>query len=367
MNNDIYIKLVEYGLIDSNQKLFIRYQKNMSIRLIKYEYLVIMSEEEGLYRLECLENDKYLSVYNNQFDNVDYQTNPVFLKYSLFFLFMDDISASIIPKFDYNQIVCIINDRLYLKKFLVCLNSDIITIFPYNYISNVQKKQPLDLMPSSTISNKIDRLPTNIITLEKLNPINNLSYNWLHIVGPSNLNLSNNLKKRHITYPSIQFTSIIYLKYILEYYDSFPKYILFLNKTPIYKRLINNKNCIYDIDKFILDSKKNMPKLIIDTRLSIEGKRIRYLSVDNKWGDWTNYNINQKNHQITIKLFWSYILKLNPNSSYFDYSENNTRLIPSEIIRKYSKQFYENLLIRLSSNIYMVKYIDVSWDTIFLL
>lgn len=366
MDKNRLIKLQKIGLIDKSQKWCETTRNDIRIIIANKEYIVLSTGQEAQYQLRRENSQLYLTYNLTNLDLIKYQKNDIFLEKSSFYLVYDDLLCSIFPVSNINLMITfdIADKLLYLKKTIVCLNKNLITVFNITFDNINYRDIPKKEIP------EITNVPTNEIKNENLVPFNKISilhqdnFGWLDLVIGNNIEMVPDYLQARIktSYKSVATnygTSIIYLNYIINNYDTLANKICFINSLPILKfdKVANKINI--GLESLISQSSTNL----IDMRVNITGDRISYLE-GKGWSKW--YNIEKfKQSKVTQPIFLTHILKYIPSNKYLEYASSNTRMISKDQIRKYPLSFYKLLSDKyINKKTYCLDYLDRSWDSL---
>jgi hypothetical protein len=350
MDVDVHL-LTQWGLVGEEQGIRSPPLRHCGVRIHNRVYRFHYSK--GCYQLSSEQDRTYLVYMNGQLDHVPLQKNNSFEEASQFILVLDTISCAVFPKKHPKMMVCVVDSQMHVKKCVVCLQHNIVTIF-----------EVVELQPPPT-TKKAVRAPISKHTtpLASLAPlISHQSFDWLHIVASSPKDIPPHLQNRvHLhSLPS----SIGYLLYIVQNYSELHGNILFLNETPIVKRNGNNQHAHTDVEPFIMEASRKRTYSYLDMRVMLDESVHRY-GYGDEWGAWHTGKVTST--VIQQPIFWSHILKMAPPQAYLEVSSSNTRLVPAAIIQKYPLEFYTDILHRFkTSSQYSLEHLNRMWDTIFI-
>lgn len=331
MDNKIIDILIKLKIIDKRQRFITTSRNDILIIINNKKYKAIPVGD--LYNSYFItKNNKYLVHNNGIVELVDYQTSKLFNTKSKFYLLYDDLLCSIIPIDEISQLVCSFNKKIYSKKYIICLDIKINTIFQLEF----KKPEEKINIKNKTETNNTDlvKVKKNTVLLDNLFRFSN--YDWLDIVSICNpklipVQMQKRLKKP-INTKLFNSESIWYLYYIINNYNNLPDKICFYNNLP------------FEIDHFILESKNWIIKhnTLIDCHIKLNETKIKYLNkINNKWGEWKHFN-NSKHKSITQVNFWTHILKLIPNK-YIEVITCNTYIVDKAQIKNYTLDFYKQI------------------------
>ena len=147
-------------------------------------------------------------------------------------------------------------------------------------------------------------------------------------------------------------TSLLYLEFIIDAYDSDYTTILFIDKfsligTNLYKLFYQGKT-----SKLISN---------LDGRITMDGYRIKYKKAG-QWGNWND--LYKKNNKNFINFMIKIMRKL-PNSQTIDFSQNLFYFLPIDIVRNRSLEYYKTIKKNILKKKYPIHYLDKLWNVIF--
>ena len=345
--------LAKRGLI-TDEQCMIPPQPGMGVCLKGDEYHLHYSSATGWCQLQKQNTNLYLVYTDGILDLVPKQQSSHFKIASSFIAILDTICASFLPAHHPHVLVCECEGTLQVKKHIVCLHHETVTIFHIvaiqddkdakNSKDNKDANATKDANAESTKATKDQR---------RLSDINfTPAFQWLDIVTPTQNGIPAHLHIRMKQHPLLP--SLGVLVYIVQCYDTLPPSLLCIGSYS------------GDLEAFIMRAPRSQSYAETDTRINLAETQIRHLRSENAtitWSPW--YPIPKKKRTISQVTFWSHIVRIAPPRNYLEYSSNNTRLVRREDILRYSKDFYHNILNRYYAQADPVDYLDRMWDLLF--
>ena len=305
-------------------------------------------------------------------DNIDLE--QYFEPQSLFEIAADNICCTLFPKSLSGYVLCLDRDIiLNLKKWSTCLQGNYQTIFQYQPLVPILNNSEVSSNEAfvNKSENRSKSIPTNLVNLSSCNPLATNSLEWLVVVTNRPHQLPDYLQRRVWTnkLPS----SLLYLDYIIKNYNTMSRVVFFLDKIPLTRKYDGMSEEI-DLDFYLTGPGSGTGKLIstVDTRINLAETRMRYRCRSQAeglpgWTSWYNYTITSSKFpkKINQEMFWSHLVQYPLTQNIIDFPSNNTYYIPSQLLLKHSRDWYQGLQNRLNRvKDYSMSHLDRIWYTL---